>query len=296
MEKLKRREFFRRSGKMIGGMAGSAILGSLPVIHSGCKSATGPDEPGHGTVTLKIYNHTQGPLGEKTYASNGARDFTISIGSLGYEGIDPLRIAVRKAAEWGTMGRCLGFSKTGQIKLDYPASDEVWEAYLMNVGNSSDYSLHDWWYDLGQVSGRLRYGRNVRCRREDRGGITGPSEPILEAVRQINDEILSHAWKKYGSLSISDPGSFGIGYGVGSGEPGHPAASEVLWENGVPTWIRVDPAIVQSYEDRLSHFSLHLFAMLTMTAEIDISDPDIGGFSPQGRDLLAYAFVKDEGY
>jgi len=296
MGKLKRREFIQRSGKIIGGIAGTAVLGSLPMINSGCKSATGPDEHKNVTVTLKYYNHTQGPLGEKTYTSNGALDFTISIASLGYRGIDSQRIAVRKSAEWGTMGNCIGFSKTGQITLEYPASDEVWEVYLMNAGNNANYSLHDLWCDLGQSTGRLRYGRVVHCQREDRGGIIGPSEPILEALRQINDEILSHTWKRYGSLDFSDPAFFGIGYGVGSGLPGHPDAWEVLYEKGEPTWIRVDPAIIQAYKDRLNCFSLGLFSILTKTSEIDISDPAIGGFSPQGRDILAYAFVKDESY
>jgi len=279
----KRREFLKLAGTALGG----AQIGSTPLINTGCKGS-GPNGPsGPVSVNIQFYNHTQGPLTERQYQGISCDLFIINPGQLGFSGVDPLRIAVRKAGSGIELGRCIKFSDKGEARLKYPASNETWEAYLMNISNNAKYKLLDDWYDSFSIWGRLQFGRNPRCQRKDLDGYTGPEEPILEAIRQVS-ESLDYPWKRYGSLTlISDLADFSIGYSSAG----------------------VNPDFCQTYGCRLREFTGKIFCILNDCTFGEnngrhdpgilghyISDSATGIINLAGKDLLAYSFVKDENY
>lgn len=276
-----RREFFKLAGTALGGV----LIGSTPFINIGCKGSESTGPSGPITVNIQFYNHTQGPLTERVYQGISGNEFIINVSQLGFSGVDPLRIAVRKQGSGEDLGRCIRFSDKGEVRLKYPANNETWEAYLMNISNNANYNLLDYWYDDFPIWGRLQFGRHPRCQRKDLDGYKGPEEPILEAIRQVN-ESLDFPWKRYGSLTmISELADFSIGY----------------------SYAGVNPDFCQTYGCRLMEFTGWIFCILngcTSTSTNDrhdpgtirhyISDRATGVINPAGKDLFAYSFIKDE--
>ncbi|MCJ7484576.1 MAG: hypothetical protein MUQ25_00220 [Candidatus Aminicenantes bacterium] len=290
---MKNRITRRRFLEQVAKAAGGATLGTLPLIQARCKGTTEPEPPppppGHDvTVTIEFYNHTQGPLGEKQYPGISNGGFSLDIGQLGFNGVYPMRIAVRKADNVENMGSLVGFSKTGSINLKYPENNESWEAYLMNF-RANTYELFD---DDEQSFGcKLNGPRNITWRRQDFGS-TGPDEPVLEAVRQIN-EALNYPWKKYGSLTQSSGGDLQIGYDINP----YLDPYNLSWEDH---WITIDPTRLTTYESRLGTFITTIFEYLTITGlrvvNAQMTDEATGNLTPFGKDMMGYFYVKDAVY
>jgi hypothetical protein len=291
--KVDRRGFLRFARTI----AASAFIGSLPIMCSACKGSPtipepSPQPPPPGkdvTVTVKFYNHTQGPLGEKQYQGKSNESLALSISQLGFNGVYPERIAVRKAADANTMGSFLGFAKTGGISIPYPQNDETWEAYLMNFRENA-YELYD--ADEQVYGCKLSGPRNITWQRRDIG-LTGPDEPIIEAVRQIN-VALDYPWKRYGSLTQSDNGDIGIGY-TDLTDLLDPYSGSLKDHT-----IFIDPNRIPKYEDRVGTFIIATFGYLTRTglrvAIEQLTDKLTGNLAPFGKDLLGYFYVKDATY
>ena len=255
-------------------------------LFDSCKGGT-PREP--VSVRVLFYNHTQGPLGEKTYDGLSGENFTIAINSLGYSGIDPNRIVVRKSASREVMGTLIRFTKSGTISLEYPGTDETWEAYLMNGG--ADYQLID------DRSFALAT-RTIYWQRKD-WNATGPDEPIIEAFNQINGA-LNYTWKQYGTFINGDLGAkIEIGYDV--------IDWDVLesWFTFPERTIRVDPVKCPSYEIKLKFFIQNIFKVSTRVFGLGGTGPayiyvheticnqQTGNLNQAGINLLAYVYLRD---
>jgi hypothetical protein len=291
--RITRRRFLEQAARAAGG----AALGSLPLIQARCKGTTEPEPPPPPaqdvTVSIKFYNHTQGELGEKSYSGKSGQSFGVSIGSLGYSGVDSGRVAVRKAATRDIMGALIGFSRTETISLQYPASDESWEAYLMNAGAQQHYQYIDEDVDLGW--GALKHPRSLVWHRGD-GDRTGPDEPIFEAIRQLGSA-LNYPWKVYGSYPQGAAG-VAVGYthliGIDQGPAYWLLNDSFIW---------VDPERAPTDIDKLKWFIDAIFGYSTAVFSLGgggsdgrnqtICDQATGNLNAIGRDLLAYVYVKD---
>jgi hypothetical protein len=183
----------------------------------------------------------------------------------------------------------VGFSKTQGISIPYPQNDETWEAYLMNA-RSNTYELYD--ADEQVYGCKLSGPRNITWSRLDFGKI-GPDEPIIEAIRQIN-ESLNYPWKKYGSLTQTTDGVIRIGYTDLTG-----FVDPYTGSNAAHT-IGIDPDRLPTYEERVGTFIIATFGYLTITglrtAIAQYTDPANGNFTAFGKDLLGYFYVKDQNY
>jgi hypothetical protein len=290
--RITRRRFLEQAAKAARG----AALGSLPLIQARCKGTTEPEPPPPPardvTVSIKFYNHTQGELGEKSYSGKSGQSFGVSIGSLGYSGVDTGRIAVRKAAARDTMGALVGFSKTDTIALQYPAGDESWEAYLMNAGAQRKYQYIDDWVAHGLGYGVLKTPRHFVWHRED-GDRTGPDEPIFDAFRQLGSA-LDYPWKVYGSYAQGEGVAVGYTHLLGTEQ------GPSYW-NSRDQFIYVDPERAPTDIDKLKWFIDSIFGYSTyvfgLPGNIDsyltICDQATGNLNAIGRDLLTYVYVKD---
>jgi hypothetical protein len=215
----------------------------------------------------------------------------LGISELGFEGVDALRIALRKAAAKETMGSFVGFSRTGILSAEYPENNEDWEAYLMNSGNGADYSVFD--YELDWWGAVLTWARQVAWERRDEGR-TGSDEPILQVVGQFNDA-LSFTWKQYGNFTQILNGRLGVGY-----------ANLERFDNTVYSFfydsIFVDPQACPTPDDILNAFVDAFFRKFTLSGYIHEQQPHYaicdqpGYLNAIGKDFLAYIYVKDQRY
>jgi hypothetical protein len=274
---IKRRDFLKGAATIAGG----AAISSLPIINSGCKG-NGPRNTVKVNVTF--FNHTQGELGQKTYDGLSGEYLEINVGSLGYDGVDRNRIAVRKATgNRETMGELLRFSNTGIAYPKFPENDENWEAYLINSGSGAPYDLID---EIGPQI-KLSGPRNGNWYRNDKDR-TGPEEPILEAIRQL-DEALDYPWKEYGGFTKTDNSGFGIGY------------AHYPFYSRYDVWI--DPEVYITPVDRLKNFINFIFRYAISIGWLNnqephyiICDQSTGNLNNKGRDLMTYIYVKDGTY
>lgn len=248
-----------------------------------CKGGTPRDLV---SVRVSFFNHTEGPLGEKTIRGASGVGLTIKIDELGYSGVDSNIIVVRKSASREVMGTFIGFSKSGTISLEYPDTDETWEAYLMNGG--TNYQLID------ELSSRL-LSRTIYWLRRD-WNASGPEEPISDAYDQFNSA-LEYQWKQYGKFVNGDMG-IRIETGYGSNSSGLPSFFNSFSD---PKYIKVDPAFCPSYEEKIKHFLQNIFKLSTKTLSLDgdiylhntICDQQTGNLNQAGINLLAYVYLKD---
>lgn len=278
--RISRREFFKKAGTA----AGAAAIGSIPLINACKGGSTTPTTPSQKvSVKIQFYNHTQGPQVEKTYEGMSGSYFTVKISELGIAGVTSTRIAVRQAGNTETMGSLIKFSLTEDVSLKYPEKNESWEAYLMNSANGTSYDLID---RMGEGWGSLVGPRNRQWHREDIDA-TGPEEPLLEAVRQLN-EALNYPWKKYGSFIKTDNVDLGIGY------CGNPHYYRI-------DYVDIDPASWNTSIDKLMGFISAIFRFATLTGFPNnpyylICDQSTGNFNTIGKELMAYVYVRDGVY
>jgi hypothetical protein len=274
-----------KAGEIRRGMLALLLIGGASAICA-CKGGAPRDLV---NVQVVFFNHTQGPLGEKSYQGLSGESFTITISGLGYAEIDPDRIVVRKSAARETMGEFLRFSTSGSATLEYPEADETWEAYLMNGG--TDYQL------LDGLTPRL-LARTLRWLRRD-WDATGPEEPIVDAFDQFNSA-LDHPWKQYGRFELGDIGiRFEVGYG--SNNLGLPSVFSTYSD---PYYIKVDPALCPSYADKLKYFIQNIFKLSTYVLGLEgdvflhntICYQTTGSLNDVGRDLIAYIYVKNAAF
>jgi hypothetical protein len=244
------------------------------------------------SVQVVFYNHTQGLLGEKTYDGVSGGRFTLVISELGFANVDPIRIAVRKSASRETMGELVQFSKTGSATVEFPNADATFEAYLMNSG--SDYQIID-------TYGSQLSSRSIYWDRKD-WALTGPDEPIEEAIRQLN-QALEYQWKRYG-VYIRQASGLRVEVGYDNVViPPFDYPAWVYWSSDPYPRVVVNPQLCPTFQSRLRYFITCLFMYpnsnfrfnLPGTTLHQIITHDVtGDLNGVGRDLFAYVFVKAE--
>jgi hypothetical protein len=212
---------------------------------------------------------------------------TIGMSDLHVEGVEENRMVVRK----GRFGARVAFSQSGTAAFQAPEQDESYTLYLMNASNGADYRKVDTWTSANE--GILEYIPPLQWYREDRNGMTGPEDVILDAVNQLNDA-LDYPWAKYGTIQRIEErknSSFGVGYGY--------CRNQFGWHN--PYWAGVNPQHCPTDKMKLETVLEEIFELLTRLNDIGgkdtatlITDPDTGNLNDVGKDLLAYVFVKDE--
>lgn len=286
-EILNRRDFLKGAGAIAGGLA----MGSIPIINSGCKGGpTDPDTPGNTVnVEISFYSSIRGNLNYKMTKSGFSGDtFSFNIGDLGFTGIDPNRIALRKATGLGELvGSLVHFSNSGSASLKFPESDEAWEAYVFD---SADYSLVE-----EGPRGYVLF-REFNWKRVDED-VTGPDAPILEAISQLTN-VVDKPWKKIGTFSKNDTANISIGYST------ERSVKPVMFADGSidgKPFVYLDPEYCQTDAEKLKYFLRGCFSVNTKTkikladgreTQDVICDQQTGDLNPLGQRLFAYAYLR----
>jgi hypothetical protein len=281
---MPRRSFLKKAISTLG----SIVLAGYIGVGIGCKSPVEPEPPQPPTPTsvavrATFFNHTQGPIGEKTYSGISGQTLVIKVSDVYASNVDSQRIAVREAGSSSGLGKFVGFSRNREVSTTYPKQNMDYDVFLMNTSAGANYQLIDNWID--KVGGVLQFNPNASWRREDKDGKTGPEEPINIVISALSDAI-NYSWRKYGSLTkVSSGANFGVGYH--DGQPLHSS----IWA-GVPYWLSTDFA-------RLTGFNEEIFELLTNTDDLNGTNTwslicdSTGRLNLVGRDLLAYVYVKD---
>lgn len=285
-ENFNRRDFLKGAATI----AGVAAIGSIPIINSGCKGGpTNPDTPGNNVnVEINFYSSIRGNLNYKMTKSGLSGDtFSFNIGELGFSGIDPNRIAIRKATGSGELvGSLVYSSKSSPASPKFPESDEAWEAYVFD---SADYSLIE-----DGNRGYVKF-REFNWKRVDED-VTGPDAPILEAINQLTN-VVDKPWKIFGSFNKNDTARISIGYSTEKG------VKPVMFSDGTvgEPYVYLDPAYCQTDEEKLKYFLRGCFNMNTGTkikladgreTQDVICDQQTGNLNPLGQRLFAYAYLR----
>jgi hypothetical protein len=286
---MPRRSFLKKAISTLGSIVLAGYIGA----GIGCKSPVEPEPPQPPTptsVTVRatFFNHTQGPIGEKTYSGISGQSLVIKVSDVYASNVDSQRIAVREAGSSSGLGKFVGFSRNSEVSTTYPKQSMDYDVFLMNTSAGADYQLIDNWIDKG--AGILQFNPSASWRREDKDGKTGPEEPINIVISALSDAI-NYSWRKYGSLTkVTSGANFGVGYGYCSGYPGIHSSS----------WAGINPDICIGDFNKLIVFNEEVFELLTNTDDLDgdttfrvICDMRTGRFNLIGRDLLAYVYVKD---
>lgn len=243
---IKRRAFLAHAGKIIGGFAGGVLLGPL----SSCKkNPVVPGIPGNEVeVKIHFYSPMRGSLNyQMTKTGLSGDTFTFNIADLGLSGIDTQRIAFRKATGPGELvGDLVYFSKSGSPSPPFPEKDEIWEAFVFEGG--VNYSLVEMDINGGTNCGYVLFREFIWSRLDE--DVTGPEEPILEAIRQLA-EVVEKPWKKYGTFNYQDGGKTRIGYSTQYGVK--PVMFSAGWFGG-DIYVYLDPNFCPTYEQKLMYF------------------------------------------
>jgi len=283
---LSRRDFLRLGGL---GLASLALGGR-------CKSPVSPEESDFVVDPhFSVFNHLSGKIGD--YGLKGVMtgsEVNIKVDDLGVGGVDSKRIVVR-----GPLNDCvfLGFGRDGSVSFRVDKLHQRWGfdygLFLMDGGvPGSEYDKIDYWVDQGGNSGTLRYGHEVLWKREDKDGVTGPDEPLLDAVGQL-DGSLGRGWVHYGDFTkVGSGADFGIGYGRCSGYPAIHSSTQ--------NWAGVNPEMVTGYGGRKALFLEEIFELMNRVADLGgvntnktITDSSTGDLNSVGKALNCYVHVKD---
>ena len=272
--------------KILGYSAAGAVIGGNILTSVVCKggSPNSPDKPHPVTVRAMFYNHTQGPITEKIYSGMSGNPLLIKTSDISAGNVDQARIAVRRATSGSSLGALVGFSRNGEVSTTYPDNNSDFDVFLMNTSAGANYQLIDNWVD--KYGGILSFSPDAKWKREDLNGVTGPEEPILTVMDDLNNA-LDYPWKKYGSYNkVSSGADFGVGYN--NTYPYHSA-----------TWAGI-PYNTSTEYAQLTGFCDEIFELVTQTDDLDGSSSTwsvicdrAGRLNAIGRDLLAYVYVKD---
>jgi len=270
----------------------ASICFCLAVLACACQQNSqdknpSPESLDEVVLSFEVYNHTQGFVTALERITLQEVPVTIDMSDLDVEGVEENRMVVRK----GRFGDRVAFSQSGTATFQAPEQDESYTLYLMNASNGVDYRKVDTWTSANE--GILEYIPPLQWYREDRNGMTGPEDVILDAISQLNDA-LDYPWAKYGTIQRIEErknSSFGVGYGH--------CRNQFGWHN--PYWAGVNPWHCATDKMKLATFLEEIFELLTRLNDIGgkdtaslITDPDTGNLNEVGKDLLAYVFVKDE--
>lgn len=290
--KLKRREFLGLLGQAATIVSGITIIGS-------CKGGNpaGPNPPPptpvRSNVLVRFFNHTQGYIGEKTYAGMSDQVMAIKVSDCpDISNVDPNRIAVRKAANGGWLGSLIEYSPHGVLnRAKYPTTDSEFDAFLMNNTNGVDYSLID-------NNRGLYHSPNATWDREDHWA-TGPDGIPHEAVRQVK-EALVFPWAKYMDFTELQPnvrGNIWVGYLYNNEAPYKTYRGS--WSEGAAY---VNPVVVVDDVMKLRVFIEMLIGHIVLKegfAYNSVLPPayeyltDTNGITALGKDIVACSVVKD---
>jgi len=283
--KISRRQFLQTTLKAL------IITGGTTLLWKCKNNVTGPEptEPPHPvTIRATFYNHVEGPLGTKEYQGLSDNPLTIKITDApNTNNIDPSRIIIRQAAYDGYLGNLIGVSSNGEINTTYPKQNEEWHIYLMKkqtIDGTVDYDFIDRHPKEG-----INPKRHCTWQREDRDNQTGPTQPILEAVKQLN-QALKYPWATYGSMTQApkgQKGDIGIGYGYAYGGAGLHSDK----------WAGVDANKMKTDSGKLLIFLAEIFECrgtfdTPYTADIITTKSSVN-LSRVGAALFAYLFLKD---
>jgi hypothetical protein len=201
--------------------------------------------------------------------------------------VDEKRMVIRR----NRFGPLIAFSKKGIAIFEAPDHDENYTIYLLNASNGADYRKVDTW--TSDSEGILEYVPPIRWYRDDRNGLQGPEDVILDAVGQLN-AALDYSWVKYGRFQRIDQrgkNSFGVGYGY--------CRNQFGWHN--PYWAGINPDHCLTYKMKLATFLEEIFELITRLNDIGerdtaslITDLETGNLNEVGKDLLAYVFIKED--
>ena len=287
--KLSRRELL----KILGYSGARLTLGGNIPSSIACKGSPAEPEPLPTQVTLRatFFNHTKGSIGEKTYTGSSGSPLILKTSDVYASNVDQNRIVVREAANGGVLGKRIGYSRNGEVQATFPSQNRDYDVFLMNQGptTSNDYAKIDVWVDKG--GGILVSNPAAKWCREDIDGYTGPEAPINDAFNDLDGSI-KHSWANYGRYDkMGNGGDFSVGYCNGYGAAGRHSKH----------WAGVDPIRCAGHVLRLKVFLSELFEMITQTDDLAgantfelITNPATGHLNEIGRDLFAYAHVKDD--
>ncbi len=155
-------------------------------------TVTPPPPPTQITINYDVFNHSKkGVLTSfsKTYTAGQTVNLKISdITGIDQNGVDKLHLIVREDSINKRVGARIAFDKSsGTVTFTAPSASTNYDIFLLNGSSSSYYSKIDAWIDNG--GGKLDYPRNCTYNREDRNGKTGPEQPILDTVSQLNSAL-----------------------------------------------------------------------------------------------------------
>jgi hypothetical protein len=273
-----------QSGKLVGGFSYLAPLDT--VMH------------------LSVYNHTAGRMGGFTFTAQSGTTLTYTTADLAdltvpasvrkgvksaisVDNVDGQRIVVREGAQGGITGAFVQATTVGTINIPVPYTQEAsFDVFLMNTGNGADYSLVD--------SGALGFGRALTISRgADAGGATGPDSSINTLVREAS-RALTYPWMSYGTVTrVGQDGDIFVIYIKPNGNScvTYTRAKGMLYLNpercaAVP--LDVTGAMLQDGFELLVGLK-NIFG----SDSSGVVDWNTNQFTPLGRDLLAYVYLKD---
>jgi len=238
------------------------------------------------SLSFDIFNHTQGFLKSMIRPAKPGQSFVMKIEDLGVTGVDERRIVIRE----GKLGMRVAYSRLGECEFAVPNENRSYTVYLMNASSNADYRAVD--VRVGLYEGNLCFPRAIYWVTEDRDGLQGPDEPLIQAIQQLNDA-LDYPWVSYGRFFKVDTvidSHLRVGYGECRDQYG--------WHTY--NWAGVNPIHCSSHRFRLETFLEEIFELVTGTENIGgkdtaslITDGKTGRLNRVGQDLFAYIFVKD---
>jgi len=273
--------------------------------------------PVAAALTFTVYNHTAGPMGTFTRTAQSGTDVTLQIANLGalptgrgftpqpaisVSGVDPLRIAVREAAQGGRIGNFVAFSREGQVTFKAPFQDRAaYDVFLMNARNGDNYQFVDNSSLNENNKAVVNPKRASTVYRVDTYGGTGPDDYLNNAILRFQ-QALNPPWMSYGSLTrVADAGDVKAEYNgqlticaaLSFSSPAVFINPPRCADRSVPVpvwwcWLE-DLFQVLTYTYHFSPYNTPPFSASSFVVE----GPEPGRLSSIGQDLLTYVYVKD---
>ena len=265
-------------------------------------------------LTFTVYNHTAGPLGTFTRTARSGTDVTLQIASLApgisVAGVDPQRIVVREAAQGGRIGNFIAFSNQGAVRFTVPwaIATPRYDVFLMNNTPPCDTFAErrfvgSFYHEVDSrwpvtLTSRLKARSMTAFRPADDGVVGAPDEPIDTAIKLFHG-VMNYPWMSYGSYTRTEgSGDVSLQYGWWSWCAGHYSG----WGGNALGKLGGISACFPNLNPLWVGWQQNLFQILLGLIHIDptagYTDSHFvlarsGGYSPIGRDLIAYVYVRD---